>query len=387
MIKNWLDNNIQDIIQHRRWLHQHPEIGFKEIKTSRYLQRLMKSYNYKVNQTAEMVTGFTCDYSHSAGPTLAIRCDMDGLYVQEANDVPYCSINDGIMHACGHDIHMAIILGVAKYLQDNAIKLNGNVRFIFQPAEEQAPGGAIALINGGAIENVDHIIGAHVFPKLPAGKVGIKYGPMAATVQQIEINIKGPGGHTSRPAESVDLIWAQAHLIITLEEAIRHHLDQQDPVVLAFGQINGGHAFNVLPEEIKLQGTLRFLNSELEDKLHKIIDETLKSVAQFTEAEISWSIPYSSPGVANDKKLTDIIMSSTNNAIGSDNLEILAESSMGGEDFAYYLEQIPGAYLRIGSAMENSTDIHTPLFDSHELALPTAITVLQEVIKQYFESK
>lgn len=384
MIEQWLKQNLQDIIQHRRWLHQHPEIGFKEVKTSRFLQRLMKSYGYKINQTPEMITGFTCDYGDSTGPTLAIRCDMDGLYVQEANDVPYCSINDGLMHACGHDIHMSVILGVAKFLQDNAIQVNGNIRFIFQPAEEQAPGGAIAMINGGAIENVDHIIGAHVFPKLKAGTVGIKYGPMAATVQQIELNIKGPGGHTSRPAESVDLVWAQAHLIITLEEAIRHHLDQQDPVVLAFGKINGGHAFNVLPEEIKLEGTLRFLNSNLKDKLHQIIDDTVKSVSQFTEAEISWSIPYSSPGVTNDKEMTDMVMSSTKRAIGVENLEILSESSMGGEDFAYYLEHIPGAYVRIGSAMENSTDIHTPLFDSNELAIPTAITILQEFIHQYF---
>ncbi len=385
MLNNWLSENEKKIIELRHWLHEHPEIGFNEFETADHLQELLKSVGYKIIQTPEMKTGFTCEYGSSDGPVLGIRCDMDGLLVQEISDAHYKSKNDGVMHACGHDAHMTIVISLALYIMYAKPEISGKIRFIFQPAEEQAPGGAITMIDGGAIDGVDHIIGGHVLPKLTSNKIGLKHGPMAATVEMIEIELTGPGGHTSRPAESVDLIWAMSHLILSLEESIRHHLDQQDPVVLAFGKVNGGHTFNVLPDKIVLNGTLRYLNTELKDRLHGIFDETVKGVERMTDAKISWSIPYTSPGVFNDKAVTDILIQAAEQSIGIENIEFMKESSMGGEDFAYYLEHIPGSYYRIGCFDGNSTDVHTPTFDVDDNCIPTAVKVLEKTVEIYFK--
>ncbi len=385
MLKNWIENNKQAIIDLRHWLHMHPEVGFNEHETATHLQSLLKNAGYEITQTDAMQTGFTCEYdSGKPGMVLGIRCDMDGLLVQETSDVPYKSKHNGVMHACGHDAHMAIVTALALFVMESKPEIDGKIRFIFQPAEEQAPGGAIAMIEGGAIKDVNHIIGGHVLPKLTSDKIGLKHGPMAATVEMIEIELKGPGGHTSRPAESVDLIWAMSHLIISLEESIRHHVDQQDPVVLAFGKVNGGHTFNVLPDKIVLNGTLRYLNAELKDHLHKIFDETVKGVEKMTDASITWNIPYTSPGVFNDKAVTDILIQAAKQSIGIDNIEFMKDSSMGGEDFAYYLEHIPGSYYRIGCFDGNSTDVHTPTFDIDDACVPTAVKVLEKAIEIYF---
>ena len=385
MLNYWLSKNKNEIIELRHWLHAHPEIGFDELETAAHLKELLESAGYEINQTSEMKTGFTCEYGSGDGNVLGIRCDMDGLLVQEVSEVNYRSKNDGVMHACGHDAHMTIVTSLALYIMDTQPEISGKIRFIFQPAEEQAPGGAIAMIDGGAIDGVDHIIGGHVLPKLTSDKIGLKHGPMAATVEMIEIELSGPGGHTSRPAESVDLIWAMSHLILSLEESIRHHLDQQDPVVLAFGKVEGGHTFNVLPDKILLNGTLRYLNTDLKDRLHDLFDETVKGVERMTDAKISWSIPYTSPGVFNDKSVTDILIQAAEQSIGIDNIEFMKESSMGGEDFAYYLEHIPGSYYRIGCFDGSSTDVHTPTFDIDDACVPTAVKVLEKTIEIYFK--
>ena len=386
MIENWVDNNFQKLVTIRRWLHQHPEVGFDEHDTSKYCQNLMKDLGFEIHQTEPMKTGFYCDYGNGTGSTLAVRCDLDALPIQEVNTFDYCSVNPGVSHACGHDSHMANILGLATFITDTELKIPGRLRFLFQPAEEIAPGGAVVMIEGGAIEGVDHILGGHILPSLSPQKIGIRYGSMAAAVERIDICLKGPGGHTSRPIESVDLIWAQSHLIISLEESIKHHLDQYERVVLAFGQVQGGHTCNVLPDEINLQGTLRFLNGDLKDKLHQIIDDTIQSVEKLTDAKIEWDIPHSSPGLTNDSACTDIVIEAAKSALGEDNVEIMQDSSMGGEDFAYYLEKIPGAYFRIGCNDGKTRDIHTNDFNLDEQCMATAIKVFAESVSQYFQS-
>jgi len=385
MLDQWLSENEQKIIELRHWLHEHPEVGFNEVETAKYLKNSLISAGYNIIQTPEMKTGFICEYGSGDGPVLAIRCDMDALLIQEISDANYKSRNDGVMHACGHDAHMAIVTSLALYIMEVKPEILGKIRFIFQPAEEQAPGGAIAMIKGGAIKGVDHIIGGHVLPKLTSNKIGLKHGPMAATVEMIQIELMGPGGHTSRPAESVDLILAMSHLVLSLEESIRDYLDQHDPVVLAFGKVIGGQTFNVLPNKIVLNGTLRYLNTELKNPLHKIFNETVKSVEGMTDAKISWSIPYTSPGVFNDKGVTDILIQAAEESIGIKNINFMKESSMGGEDFAYYLEYIPGSYYRIGCFDGCSTDVHTPTFDVDDACIPTAIKVLEKAVEIYFK--
>ena len=386
MLNSWLDDNFQKVVEIRRWLHQHPEVGFNEHETSKYCQKLMQEMGFEIHQTKPMQTGFYCDYGNGSGPTLAVRCDLDALPIHEVNTVNYCSKNSCVSHACGHDSHMANILGLATFITDTELKIPGRLRFLFQPAEEIAPGGAVVMIEGGAIEGVDHILGGHILPSLSPQKIGIRYGSMAAAVERIDICLKGPGGHTSRPIESVDLIWAQSHLVISLEESIKHHLDQYERVVLAFGQVQGGHTCNVLPDEINLQGTLRFLNADLKDKLHQIIDDTIQSVEKLTDAKIEWDIPHSSPGLTNDSACTDIVIEAAKSALGEENVEIMKDSSMGGEDFAYYLEKIPGAYFRIGCNDGKTRDIHTNDFNLDEQCMATAIKVFAESVSQYFQS-
>ena len=368
----------------RRWLHQHPEVGFNEHETTQYCQNIMKNLGFTIHQTEPMKTGFYCEYGNQNGPTVAVRCDLDALPIQEINQIDYKSLNPGISHACGHDSHLANILGLATFLVESKIEFPGKVRFIFQPAEEIAPGGAIVMIEGGAIDGVDHIFGGHILPSLGPDKIGIRYGPMAAAVEQIDVSLKGPGGHTSRPAESVDLIWAQSHLVISLEESLKHHLDERERVVLAFGSVDGGYTCNVLPDEIKMGGTLRYLNMDLESKLTKIIDNTIHAVEQLTDAKISWSIPYVAPGLTNDDKCTDLIIKAANSIIGEENVVMMEESSMGGEDFAYYLEKIPGAYFRIGCNDGKTRDIHTNDFNLNEDCIATAIKVFSSILEHYF---
>ena len=383
--ESWVSDNFKKLIDIRRWLHRNPEIGFDEHKTSEYLKKLLLDSGYTITQTPEMKTGFFCEYnSGSNGSVLAVRCDMDGLLVSEQSSKEYKSTNKGVMHACGHDVHMTTVVGLAIMVSELKLNISGSIRFIFQPAEEQAPGGSIAMIDGGAIENVDHIIGGHVLPKMDAGKLGFKAGPMAAIVELIEISITGPGGHTSRPAETVDLIWAMSQLILSMEQSIRRSADQQQPVVLAFGKVVGGNTFNVLPDSIELKGTLRYLDSDLKDKLHSNIDKAISGVEQVTGAKIKWSVPYTSPGVFNDESLTDVLVESSKKAIGSNGTIILEESSMGGEDFAYYLEHIPGSYYRIGCYDGCAKDVHTPNFDVDESCISTAVLFLGQAIVDYF---
>jgi len=387
IIDNWVDNNFERLVEIRRWLHQHPEVGFNEHKTSQYCQTIMQNLGFEIQQTEPMKTGFYCNYGTGDGPTLAIRCDLDALPIHEVNTVDYCSINPGVSHACGHDAHLTNILGLASYIIETEQTIPGTIRFIFQPAEETAPGGAVVMIEGGAIDGVDHIIGGHVLPSLSPDKIGIRYGAMAAAVEQIFVCLKGPGGHTSRPVESVDLIWAQSHLVISLEESLKHHLGQHERVVLAFGNVEGGHTCNVLPNEINMEGTLRYLNVDIEDKLHDIIDHTIHSVEELSDAQIEWSIPNASPCLINDKSCTDLVIKAAKSVLGDENVVTMEESSMGGEDFAYYLEKIPGAYFRIGCNDGKTRDIHTNDFNLNERCIATAIKVFSASIDQYFNVK
>ena len=384
MLNTWLVNNFERLIEIRRWLHQHPEVGFNEYETSQYCQKLMVDMGYDIVQNEKMQTGFYCDYGSGEGPKLVVRCDLDALPIEEVNTFDYCSVNAGVSHACGHDSHMATILGLAAYIAETEPEISGRLRFIFQPAEEVAPGGAVVMINAGAIDGVNHIIGGHVLPTLSPEKIGIRYGSMAASVERLEITLNGPGGHTSRPAESVDLIWAQSHLVLSLEESIKHRLDQREPVVLAFGQVEGGHTCNVLPSEIILNGTLRYLNTDLKEKLHQDIDDTIQSVERITDAKITWSIPHESPGLTNDDSCTELIIEAAQSVLGAENVHMMKESSMGGEDFAYYLEEIPGAYFRIGCFDGKTRDIHTNDFNIDEQCMATAIKVFAETVRQYF---
>jgi amidohydrolase len=361
-------------------------LGYEEYNTSDYLKNLLKQAGYDIVQNEEMGTGFYCELGTGNKPALGVRTDIDALPIQDQKTVEYRSKIDGVMHACGHDVHMTIVTGLALWLKENAIKIPGTVRFIYQPAEEKIPSGSLQMIKSGVIDGLDHLIGYHVLPKLSSNKIGIKNGAMSAAVSALEFMLKGPGGHTSRPQETINLVSVTAKLIHEIEASIQNLNSAETPVVMGFGQIDGGYTFNVIPSEIKLRGSVRYLDVGLKKLIQQHIRKTVKKIANDTGAQIEFKIPYSIPAVTNDSKLTSIIERGAVKAIGKDNVVNIEKSSMGSDDFGFYIDKLPCSLFRIGSSNGKVKDLHVTDFDVDENCIRTAIKVLKYTIKEYFKN-
>ena len=383
-INSWLLNNKDRLFKIRRHIHSYPEVGFQEFETSQFLQEILTDSSFLINKNKTMQTGFYTEYGTDTNLILAIRCDLDALPIEEKNNNQYSSKIKGVMHACGHDAHMAIATGTALYLQENNIEIPGIVRFIYQPAEETAPGGAIAMIKGGAIENVNHIIGYHVFPKLSGNQVGIKDKYVSAAVEAHTLEFCGRGGHTSRPEETDDLINIVSEFITRINKNL-DSIDNKEHFVLTFGHINAGYTFNVIPDKLLLKGTLRYLNKSDRELVYKIINELIDEFSSDNKVKIVHEVPYASPPVINDTSLTNIIYQSAISALGEKNVIRLEKPSMGGEDFSFYLDSCPGSYIRIGSNDGHTKDLHTPDFNIDEDCILSGIQVLVKSITNYFK--
>lgn len=383
MIENWLKKNQNELIQLRRYLHTNPEIGYAEKETSAYLKNYLKSLELQIIENNNMKFGFYTELGPLTDNILAIRCDLDALPIQDTKNCEYSSKNTKTMHACGHDAHMTILIGLIKFLKEHESELTGRLRFIFQPAEECSPGGAISMIKGGAINNVTHIIGYHLYPMLNANQIAIKEGFITATVEVVEIELKCNGGHTSRPEETVDLVLATSMLVSEINKKLDQIKSKESPIVFVFGSINGGDTFNVIPSNIKLKGTLRYVNSEQKKTIYDSINNAISEINKITGAQIEFSIPYSSPGIYNNKYLTQLIIDSGNSILGKNYTVILEKGSLGGEDFAFYLEKIPGAYFRIGCYDGKARDLHCNFFDINEDCIFTGINILKNIILNY----
>ena len=284
---HWIEANYTRLVEIRRYLHQHPELGYQEFNTSDYLKNLLKQSGYKIKQSKEMGTGFFCEIGDGPKPALGIRCDIDALPIQDQKTVDYRSKNDGQMHACGHDVHTTILTGLAFLLKENPIKIPGTVRFIFQPAEEKIPSGSLQMINAGAVDGLDHLFGYHVLPKMDSNKIGIKTGPMSAAVSLLDFELFGPGGHTSRPLETVNLISVAADLVQDIQNEIQKLNTTDSPAVIAFGQIAGGFTFNVIPSKIQLRGSIRYFNVEKKKMVQRHIRNIVKEKMNKTGAHKS----------------------------------------------------------------------------------------------------
>ena len=385
-INSWLLDNKDRLFQIRRHIHSFPEIGFQEFKTSQYLQNILIESSFSIIQNKAMQTGFYTEYGTDKNLILAIRCDLDALPIEEKNINQYSSKIQGIMHACGHDAHMAIATGTALYLHENNISIPGIVRFIYQPAEETAPGGAVAMIKGGAIKNVNHIIGYHVFPKLLGNQVGIKDKYMSAAVEAHTLEFYGRGGHTSRPEETEDLINIVSKFLTRIDKKL-DNIDNNEHFVLTFGHINAGYTFNVIPDKLLLKGTFRYLNKSDRDTVYDIINRLIDEFSTKNKVKIVHEVPYASPPVINDTFLTNIIHESAISVLGENNVIKLEEPSMGGEDFSFYLDSCLGSYFRIGSNDGRAKDLHTPDFNIDEECILSGIQVLVKSITNYFNLK
>ncbi len=383
MIENWLIKNQNELIQLRRYLHKNPEIGYAEKETSAYLKNYLKSIDLQIIENKDMKFGFYTELGPLTDNILAIRCDLDALPIQDTKNCEYSSKKTKTMHACGHDAHMTILIGLIKFLKEHESQLTGRLRFIFQPAEECSPGGAISMIKGGAINNVTHIIGYHLYPMLNANQIAIKEGFITATVEVVEIELKCKGGHTSRPEETVDLVLASSMLVSEINNKLDQIKTNESPIVFVFGSVHGGDTFNVIPSNIKLKGTLRYVNSAHKETIHGSIKYAISEINKITGAQIEFSIPYTSPGIYNNKFLTQLIIDSGNSILDKNNTIILEKGSLGGEDFAFYLEKIPGAYFRIGCYDGNARDLHCNFFDINEDCIFTGIKILKNIILNY----
>ena len=350
------------IIKTRRDIHQHPELSFKEFRTSKLIADKLEHYGIQVERNIGK-TGVVGTLSgNKKGKTIALRADMDALPIQETGDVSYKSINDGVMHACGHDAHVAMLLGAAEALSSMKDKINGVVKFIFQPAEE-GYGGAKFMIEDGALNNVDEIYGLHVWNYQKSGTVGVQSGPVMAAADIFTIKIKGIGGHGATPQGTIDCVVVASHLIQALQTIVSRNTNPLESTVVTIGQINGGYNFNIIADEIILKGTTRAYT--LENK--KLIKEKMKTIISGIEktfgAKIKLQYKDGYPPVINDVKTTDILEKAARSVVGEN--VIKPYLSMGGEDFSFFAEKVPGCFFFLGTAPKNSAPMSIPQHCSH----------------------
>ena len=362
LINTWLEKNFNKIKNIRRWLHQHPEVGFDEYKTSEFCQKYMEELGYKVVKSKDMKTGFYCDYGNNCGPTLALRCDMDALPIQETSDVPYKSINDGVMHACGHDGHIAMLLGAAKAINQLKDNLKGNVKLIFQPAEE-GHAGAKHMINEGVLDDVDEIYGIHLWNYQNVGEIGVKDGPIMAAADIFEIDIIGKGGHGATPHGTVDAIVVASHIINSIQTIVSRNTNPLESTVVTIGMINGGYNFNIIADKVTLKGTTRSYTDENRSLIKNRMTEIIYGAEKMFGAKINLKYKDGYPPTINDIDCTRNVISAADKVISKKNHAPYL--SMGGEDFSYYLEKIPGCFFFVGSRPLDVKPLSIPHHCSH----------------------
>lgn len=374
------------LIEIRRHIHAHPELSGQEYQTAAYVAGVLSSCGIVVQEAV----GKTGVIGELIGRTddriVAIRTDMDALPIQEGTRLDFASRKQGIMHACGHDVHTTVGLGTAMVLSQLGEPLPGNIRFLFQPAEEIAQG-ANWMVRDGAMNDVSAIFSLHVFPSIPAGSVGIRYGVMTAAADDLEIFIMGESGHGARPHEAIDAIWIAAQVITTLQQAISRTQNPLRPMVLTIGQISGGRAPNVIADQVRLAGTVRSLHPDTHAGLPTWIEGIISHVCNTYGARYEMNYRRGVPSVQNDLALTQLVEAAAREAWGHERIQILTEPSLGAEDFSMYLEQAPGAMFRLGVGFHDKPNhpLHHPQFEVDESAIVTGVVTLAYAIYKYWQ--
>ncbi|MFN6155711.1 M20 family metallopeptidase [Anabaena sp. AL09] len=389
-LKDLTTNIAPRLVEIRRHIHAHPELSGQEYQTAAFVAGVLSANGLHVEEGIGK-TGVIGELqgTQPSDRILAIRTDMDALPIQERTSLEYASRIEGVMHACGHDIHTTVGLGTAMVLSQIAPELGGKVRFLFQPAEEIAQG-ANWMVQDGVMNNVAAILGLHVFPSIPAGSVGIRYGALTAAADNLEIIIIGESGHGARPHEAIDAIWIAAQVITSLQQAISRTQNPLRPVVLSIGQINGGRAPNVIADKVQLLGTVRSLHPETRDKLPQWIENIVANVCNSYNAKYQVNYHQGVPSVQNDNALTQLLQSSAEEAWSNDRVQILPEPSLGAEDFSVYLEHAPGSMFRLGVGYEErmiNHPLHHPQFEVDESAIITGVVTLAYAAYKYWLNK
>ena len=381
-----LERDLPALLELRRHLHAHPELSGEEHQTAALVAGELRQQGWQVREAVGR-TGVVADLGPAEGPRLGLRVDMDALPVEEHTELPYASRRQGVMHACGHDLHTCIGLGVARMLaaQHAHHPLQQGVRLLFQPAEELATG-ARWMRDDGALEGLSALYGVHAFPSLAVGTVGVRSGSLTAAAGELSIEVIGEGGHGARPHQSVDAIWIASRVVTGLQEAISRRLDALHPVVVSFGKIEGGRAFNVIAERVKLLGTLRCLDAELHERLPGWIEQTVQAICDSFGATAEVSYRCIAPPVHNDPALTDLLEQCAIDELGQEQVLRLDQPSLGAEDFAELVQTIPGSMFRLGVAgPEGCAPLHNGRFLLDEASLGVGIRVLTATILAWMD--
>jgi amidohydrolase len=375
-----LARNIEaDVIEWRRHLHRNPELSGQEYDTARFVAEILEKTGIEdvrhVGDTG--VTGLI--RGRGPGRVVALRADMDALPGDEKTGLPFSSERPGAAHMCGHDVHTAILLGVAKVLHDARGEFDGAVRLVFQPAEEGL-GGAESMIAGGVLENpkVDAIAALHLWPELPPGTVGIRDGALTAATDGVIVEFTGSQGHAAHPHKCVDPVVTAGQFLANVQAVVAREIAPLDAAVLTFGKIAGGHAGNIIPEKVVIEGTIRTLSPETRKKMAAAVERFAKSTADGMRASVAVTIRRGVPPLISDPRLVALFAESVRNLLGPDRLAALPTPSMGGEDFALYLEHVPGVFFRLGVQRPGAPfhPLHSPQFDPDESAFATGVAAM-----------
>jgi amidohydrolase len=378
-IKEMATGAFDEIVEIRRHLHQHPELSFHEYKTSAYIKSILTTWGIPFTENiADTGIVVLLRGNNPELKTIALRADFDALPIIEENEVEYCSVNKGVMHACGHDAHTASLLGVVKILDTLKKEWEGSVKFIFQPAEEMLPGGAQQMIKEGVLENpkVEKMFGQHVFPELEVGKVGFRPGQYMASADEVYITIKGVGGHAALPHKYNNPIVAAAKLITNLEEHFLQY--QQMPSVFAIGFVQANGYTNVIPESIELKGTFRTMNEEFRDLSHEKMQEIALVIAKEYSIDVNFSIIKGYPSLYNHELLTKDAISIAKEYMGEENV-IALDMRMTAEDFSYYSHEVSSCFYRLGTANTSkgiTHGLHTSHFNIDEDSLKVGMGLM-----------
>ncbi len=390
-LKSEIDELLPDMVAMRRDLHEHPELAFEEVRTAGIVAGRLRALGLDV-RTGVAKTGvvgtLTGGRAGANAKTLAIRADMDALPIHELNEIDYRSTIDGKMHACGHDGHTSILLAVADILSKRRDELNGNVKFVFQPAEEVI-GGAEPMVKEGALEGVDNIIGLHLFSNYPLGRVGVRSGPTFASADKLVLKVRGKGGHAAMPEGAIDPIVVASYIVTALQTLISRETSPFSPAVITIGRIEAGNAFNIIPELAELHGTMRAYSVEHREKLLRRIRELCQGVASALGASCEVEISDGCPPCVNDPAMTEVVHQAAQATVGTDCVDSGEEVlTTGSDDMGYFLQTVPGCYFIVGAhnpAKGAKYPHHHPRFNVDEDAMPIAAEVLVRAALEYLK--
>ncbi len=385
IVQDYARELLPRVIKIRRHLHANPELSFKEFNTAAFVADELEAMGIPFQKMAETGIVALVEGKNPSSKTIALRGDLDALPIFEQNDVPYKSTNEGVMHACGHDVHAASLLGVAQILKKLSDSFEGTIKLIFQPGEEKAPGGASLMIKAGVLENPKpgSIFAQHVFPSLPAGKVGFRSGMYMASTDELYMRIIGKGGHAAMPADYVNPVLIASTIIAALHQFFMDEKTMlksaaEHPTVLAFGKITGNGATNVIPDEVLVEGTFRTMNEEWRAAAHAFMKKTALAVAKDMGGDCEFRVENGYPFLVNDPTVTENARAAAEEYLGKENVVEL-EKRMTAEDFAFFSQKMPACFYRLGTSSPDGkfkAGVHTPIFDIDEKALEVGMGLM-----------